>query len=109
MLAANLQTLILVTINSGIIPTVCDLIANLERHLTKSNRQVAIMQKNYFFQLMNYVIIQITLSTTIEAFLKDIDWQNLDFAKIQEILFKGYINIYFITIAIQFTFITNGI
>lgn len=59
------QPLIIVTLNSGVIPVLVDIIADLEHHKTKSSRQVAIMKKNFIFQILNVIFLQITLSTSI--------------------------------------------
>ena len=69
-IAGFVQPLIIVTLNAGVIPTIVDIIANLENHKTKSSRQVAIMRKNFVFQIINTILLQITLSSTIQVFLK---------------------------------------
>ena len=60
-----LSPLILLAFNSGIIPFFIDMIGLLEEHKTKSRRQVAIMRKNFFFQLFNLVFLQLSGQATI--------------------------------------------
>jgi len=63
------QPLIIVTLNSGVIPVLVDIIADLEKHKTKSSRQVAIMKKNFIFQIINAIFLQITLSASIKMLI----------------------------------------
>ncbi len=41
--------LLILTFNSGILPLIIDFIAYLERHKSKSAKQIGIMRKNFFF------------------------------------------------------------
>lgn len=99
-LQSYVQPLIIVTINAGIIPTICDIIASLEYHKTKSSRQVAIMRKNFFFQILNTIFIQITLTTTIDALVKEIDIFTMTFDEVRTLLLSNYINFTFLALAI---------
>ncbi len=64
-----LQSLVILTFNAGIIPTLVDLVADCEGHKTKSKRQLAIMKKNFFFQIMNTIFVPLTVSTSIQILL----------------------------------------
>ncbi len=106
-----IRPLIIVIFNSGIIPTICDIIANLEWHKKKSSRQVSIMRKNFFFQIMNTIFLQITLSTTIIALIEKVNNPDFkfDFDTIRTLLLSGFVDFLFINLSIQWTFISNGI
>ena len=104
-----LQPLMIVTFNSGIIPLICDFIADLENHKTKSARQVAIMRKSFFFQSMNTIFLQITLQTTIKALLEQINDTEFDFDRMKALLLKNFSNFLFLNLSIQWCFISNGI
>ena len=67
-----LQPIVILTFNAGIIPVLVDLVANLEGHKTKSKRQVAIMKKNFFFQIMNTIFVPLTVSTSIQLLLSSL-------------------------------------
>jgi Calcium-dependent channel, 7TM region, putative phosphate len=59
------QTLVLLILNYSIIPLLIDLTAVLEDHKTKSSKQIAIMKKNFFFQLINTIFIPLTGQASI--------------------------------------------
>lgn len=99
----------IVIFNSGIIPTIVDLIAYLEYHKTKSSRQVHIMRKNFFFMIMNTIFLQITVQTTIRALFERINEAEFDFDNIKRLLLTNFVNFLFLNLSIQWAFITNGI
>ena len=69
MIQANLSTLTLLILNSGIIPVFITIVGILEEHKTKSELQISKMWKHFFFLLFNTVLLQLTAQTTIKAFL----------------------------------------
>lgn len=65
------QPMVIILFNSIIIPALCDLIGRLEGHKTKSQRQAAIMKKNFYFQFMNTIIVPLTVNATLSIFFAD--------------------------------------
>lgn len=63
--------LLILTFNSGILPTIIDFIAYLEGHKTKGARQLGIMRKNFFFQMFNIIFLQLTGQNLIKGFILD--------------------------------------
>jgi hypothetical protein len=84
------QPLIIVTLNSGVIPVLVDLIADLENHKTKSSRQVAIMRKNFIFQIINTIFLQITLSSSIKTLIDQLEEADITIDSVKMILLKGF-------------------
>jgi hypothetical protein len=86
-LALALQTffapLIVLMFNSGLLPLFIDFIAYLEGHKSKSQRQIGIMRKNFFFQMFNIIFLSLMGQTLILGALEELlkknveDWQKL--------------------------------
>ena len=57
MIQANLSTLTLLILNSGIIPIFITIVGILEEHKTKSELQISKMWKHFFFLLFNTVLL----------------------------------------------------
>jgi hypothetical protein len=58
-----------VFVNIILIPFLIDIMVLMEDHPTKSIRQLAILNRNYFFMLLNSFLIPLTFTTSIKAFL----------------------------------------
>jgi hypothetical protein len=67
------------------------------------------MRKNFFFQILNTIFLQITLSLTIDALLKKLDFRQMTFEEFRNLLLANYVNFKFLALSIQWTFMTNGI
>jgi Calcium-dependent channel, 7TM region, putative phosphate len=104
-----LQPLVILTFNAGIIPLLVDLVANCERHKTKSKRQVSIMKKNFFFQIMNTIFVPLTVNTSISYLFNKLNQEGISYDVIRGLLIGNFASEIFITISIQLTFISNGI
>lgn len=55
--------------NVILIPFLIDIMVLLEDHHTKSRRQLAILNRNYFFMLLNSFLLPLTLQSSIKAFV----------------------------------------
>ncbi len=112
-LALALQTffapLMILIFNSGLLPLFIDFIAYLEGHKSKSQRQIGIMRKNFFFQIFNIIFLTLMGQTLILGALEEIikknveDWQKLMGANLVNN------NWFFLRFSIQLAFISNGI
>ena len=56
-------------VNLILIPLFIDLMAMMEDWRTKSERQAAILNRNYIFMLLNALLLPLTSMTTIKSFL----------------------------------------
>lgn len=56
--------------NVILIPFFIDIMVLLEDHPTKSRRQLAILNRNYFFMLLNSFLLPLTFTSSIKAFIK---------------------------------------
>ena len=54
--------------NVILIPFFIDIMVTLEDHPTKSSRQITILNRNFFFMLLNSLLLPLTGLTTIKAF-----------------------------------------
>ena len=61
--------LILIIFNQGLIPLLIDLVAKYEDHETQSAKQLTILRLNYFFMLLNTILLPLTGYITIKDFL----------------------------------------
>lgn len=59
--------------NVILIPFFIDIMVTLEDHPTKSSRQITILNRNFFFMLLNSLLLPLTGLNTIKAF-----WQALE-------------------------------
>jgi len=66
-----LTPLMLAVFNFLIIPLLIDLVAFLEDHWTKSEKQLSIMKKNLFFMTLNTILLPLTGLITIRKFLEE--------------------------------------
>ena len=64
--------LMVLAFNSGLLPLFIDFIAYLEGHKSKSQRQIGIMRKNFFFQSFNIIFLQLMGQTVILSALKEL-------------------------------------
>ena len=55
--------------NSTIIPLLVGICVKIEDFDTRSERQIATLNRNYFFMLINTLFLPITGSATIEVFI----------------------------------------
>ena len=60
-------------VNLILIPLFIDIMVMMEDWKTKSERQAAILNRNFLFMLLNALFLPLTTMTTIKAFLVDID------------------------------------
>ena len=75
----------------------------------KSRRQAAIMKKNFYFLFMNTIIVPLSVNTTLSVFYSEIKWEDLDYKKISEMIMSNFAGLVFITLCINWTFISNGV
>lgn len=109
MIYEYISPLILLAFNSGIVPLFIDLVAFLEGHKYKSIKQLGIMRKVYFFQIMSIIFLHLTAQATILSFL---GWSiHQDISSIPENFGKNLVNnnFFFVRFSIQLTFISNAI
>lgn len=104
-----ISPIILLIFNSGIVPVLIDVVAALEGHKLKSLKQLGIMRKNFFFMMMNIILLQLTAQATILSFL-DYSLSN-QFIDLPSAIGKNLVNnnYFFLRFAIQITFLSNGI
>ena len=60
-------------VNLILIPLFIDLMVMMEDWKTRSERQAAILNRNFIFMLVNALLLPLTQQTTIKLFLSDID------------------------------------
>ena len=99
-LRLTIQPLAILTVNSGLIPSLCDIIGRFEGHKTKSQRQAAIMKKNFYFLFMNTIVVPLTLNTTLSLFFSNLKWDDLTYENIVAKIMANYAGLIFITLAI---------
>lgn len=104
-----LTTAMTMTMNVILIPFFIDIMVMIEDHITKSSRQIAILNRNFFFMLLNALLLPLTGLTTIKAFIETIvEKQPINtwpyyFSKNLLTTYN-----YFITYFIQLTFLSVG-
>ena len=76
--------------NSGILPLFIDFIAFLEGYKSKSQRQIGIMRKNFFFQSFNIIFLQLMGQSLILQALKELS--NQDTEQWQKLLGANLVN-----------------
>jgi hypothetical protein len=96
------------TMNVILIPFFIDIMVMCEDHRTKSSRQIAILNRNFFFMLVNSLLLPLTGLTTIKAFIQALEQEDVVnwpyyFAKNLLTTYN-----YFITYFIQLTFLSIG-
>ena len=64
-------------VNLILIPNFIELMVMLEDWKTKSERQVAILNRNFLFMLLNALLLPLTSMTTIKAFLVDLEGEQV--------------------------------
>lgn len=64
-----LTTAMTMFMNVILIPFFIDIMVLMEDHKTKSSRQVAILNRNFFFMLLNSLLLPLTGLTTIKSFI----------------------------------------
>lgn len=60
-----------------LIPFLLDMMVLMEDFRTKSERQMALLNRNFIFMLINMEFLNLTGLTTIKAFLAEVDKQPL--------------------------------
>ena len=60
-----------------LIPFFLDMMVLMEDFRTKSQRQMALLNRNFMFMLINMELLPLTGLGTIKAFLKDADKQTI--------------------------------
>jgi hypothetical protein len=94
--------------NVILIPFFIDVMVALEDHPTKSSRQITILNRNFFFMLLNSLLLPLTGLASIKAFWKALEneevvnWPSYFAAN----LMTTYA--YFFTYFIQLTFLSVG-
>jgi len=86
-----------------------DFIAEVEDHKQKSRKQLAILNKNFIFMVINAILLPLTELTTIKqlvAYVAHLKWEDVPTAFSKNI-FKS--EFFFLRYMIQLTFISNGI
>ena len=103
-----LSTFCTMTVNTIIIPYLIYLLVLFEDHRTKSDRHLAVLNRNFFFMMLNSLLLPLTGLTSIKAFFQAIKEQDLvDWpAYFSANLLTTYN--YFITYFIQLTFLSVG-
>lgn len=96
------------TMNVILIPFFIDIVVMMEDHKTKSSRQVAILNRNFFFMLLNSLLLPLTGLTTIKSFIQALEEQ--DVMNWPSYFAKNLLTTYnyFITYFIQLTFLSVG-
>ena len=74
---AYLQSLSAMLVSIILIPFFLDMMVLMEDFRTKSQRQVALLNRNFMFMLINMLFLNLTGSTTIKAFLDKIEKENI--------------------------------
>jgi hypothetical protein len=105
----TLQPLAILTVNSGIIPSLCDIIGRIEGHKMKSRRQAAIMKKNFYFLFMNTIVVPLSVNTTLAIFFSNIKWEDLDYNNAVGMIMANFAGLVFIQLCINWTFLSNGV
>lgn len=104
-----IQPLVILIVNSGIIPSLCDIIGRIEGHHTKSQRQAAIMKKNFYFLFMNTIIVPLSVNTTLAIFFSELEWDKLDYQYFVFKIMANFAGLIFIVVCINWTFLSNGV
>lgn len=60
-----------------LIPFFLDMMVLMEDFRTKSERQVALLNRNFIFMMINMLFLNLTGLTTIKAFLWEVEKQEL--------------------------------
>lgn len=71
------KSLAAVIVSLILIPFFIDMMVLMEDWRTKSERQVAIMRRNYIFMIINMLFLNLTGNSTIKAFLHQVERQDL--------------------------------
>jgi hypothetical protein len=72
-----LTTAMTMMMNVILIPFFIDIVVMMEDHKTKSSRQVTILNRNFFFMLLNSLLLPLTGLTTIKSFIQALEDQDL--------------------------------
>ena len=67
------------------------------------------MKKNFYFLFMNTIIVPLSVNTTLSLFFSKIKWEDLDFKSVSGYIMSNFTGLVFITVCINWTFISNGI
>lgn len=76
-LHAYLQTYLTLFVNVVLIPFLIDMMVLMEDFETKSDRQIAILNRNFVFMILNSVLLPLTHNETIKSFISTIGKNNL--------------------------------
>jgi Calcium-dependent channel, 7TM region, putative phosphate len=95
-LRSFIPTIVILTVNSGIIPSLCNMIGRVEGHHTKSSRAASVMTRNFYFLFMNTIIVPLSLNTTIALFFEKIDYEHIDYDQIVKIIMANFAGLIFI-------------
>jgi hypothetical protein len=74
-LSTYTMTAMTVFLNIILIPFFIDMMVLIEDHPSKSTRQLAILNRNYFFMTINMFLIPLTFTGSIKAFLQAFESQ----------------------------------
>lgn len=65
----HLASLMTLVFNQAIIPQAVAIISTLDDHKSKAQRQLSVMNRNYFFQVLITIFLQLTLMVSMLAFI----------------------------------------
>ena len=95
--------------NQGIIPQAIAIIATLEDHRSKSQRELSVMNRNFFFQLMITIFLQLTVQASILSLIHYLSEAAVE--SWPEVLGKNLVDngFVFLRYTIQAAFFSNGL
>jgi hypothetical protein len=67
------------------------------------------MKKNFYFLFMNTIVVPLTVNTTLSLFFSNLEWDDLNYQNIADKIVKNFAGLTFITLAINWTFVSNGV
>ena len=96
--------------NTVIIPAMVTICVKFEDFDTRSETQIAILNRNYFFLLVNTLFLPITGAATIEAFVEIFNASGTKIKDWPSLLAGNMLSTYdyFMTFFVQIAFITIG-
>jgi hypothetical protein len=71
-ISSYLSTGMTLVVNVMIIPGLIDLVVAFEDFKTKSSRQIAILNRNFIFMIINSIMLPLTSVVTIEDFITEV-------------------------------------
>ena len=105
----HLASLMTLVFNQAIIPQAVAIISTLDDHKSKAQRQLSVMNRNYFFQTVITIFLQLSVQVSILAFINYL--AKADMGTWPEMLGKNLVDngFVFLRYTIQAAFFSNGI